>query len=36
MERTNSRIVKFGVFELDLEARELRKAGIRGLGWEQM
>lgn len=26
---TNSRIVRFGVFELDLEARELRKAGIR-------
>jgi DNA-binding winged helix-turn-helix (wHTH) protein len=26
---TNPRIVKFGVFELDLDARELRKSGIR-------
>jgi DNA-binding winged helix-turn-helix (wHTH) protein len=25
----NSRIIKFGVFELDLDARELRKSGIR-------
>jgi len=26
---TNPRIVRFGVFELDLDARELRKSGIR-------
>src|ERR1700756_4683426 len=26
---TNPRIVQFGLFELDLEARELRKSGVR-------
>ena len=26
---TNPRVVSFGLFELDLEARELRKSGIR-------